>query len=145
MLFLATVPVLRRAQRRRRLYRGDPPARIAGAWQEVLDGLRLAGAPAPVHLSVTEVAAHALRTAAPPAHVRPGPRLPVPPLDDLAGLVNVVGFAPGSPADAEARRAAAQAVAYVGELRARRPWWRRLLWTADPRPLRWSRKRPRVP
>jgi len=142
-MFLIAVPLLRRAQRRRRLYRGDPPARIAGAWREVLDGLRLAGRPPPPHLSASEVADHAARTAAPPghAHRRGAVQLPAPSVSDLAGLVNVVGFAPGQPADGDARHAAAQAVAFVGELRARRPWWRRLLWTADPRPLRWGRRR----
>jgi hypothetical protein len=33
-----------------------------------------------------------------------------------------------------------QAVAYVTALKASKPWWRRLLWTLDPRPLRWSRR-----
>ena len=39
-----------------------------------------------------------------------------------------------------ARRATMQAVAYVTALKASKPWWRRLLWTLDPRPLRWSRR-----
>ena len=150
--FLVAVPLLRRAQRRRRLYRGDPPTRIAGAWRELLDGLRLAGRPPPPHLSASEVADHAARTVAPPpepgrrgAPLEPGRRgavqLPAPSVSDLAVLVNAAGFAPDQPADGDARHAAAQAVAFVGELRARRPWWWRLLWTADPRPLVWGRRR----
>jgi transglutaminase-like putative cysteine protease len=92
---------------------------------------------------------------------RPGLRPSAPPIDDLATLANAVAFgakasstnttAPSTasePAlqidDGAAHHAAAQAVAYVGELRARRPWWRRLLWTVDPRPLWWDRLRRRT-
>jgi hypothetical protein len=64
-----------------------------------------------------------------------------PRLDDLAGLVNAVAFAPLAADAAQADQAAAQAVAYVEDLRARRPWWRRLLWSADPRPMWWDRRR----
>jgi hypothetical protein len=158
------VVLLRRAQRHRRLYTGEPPGRVIGAWFEVLDALRLAGRPPPHHLAVTEIAAHAARTALgspippagssiPPAGspVRPadspiqpadGPIRPaVPTIDELAGLVNVVAFTPDGASAAQADRAAAQAVAYVDGLRAGRPWWRRWLWSADPRPLRWARRR----
>jgi hypothetical protein len=148
---VAAVVLLRRTRRRRRLYAGDPAGRIVGAWREVLDALRLAGRPPPAHLAATEVADHAARAVGhrhaehPPGHrhvehhaghpnvVRPA----APVLDDLAGLVNVVTFAPDGVGEAQADRAAAQASAYVDELRARRSWWRRLLWSADPRPLRW--------
>ncbi|MGC9665655.1 DUF3488 and transglutaminase-like domain-containing protein [Planosporangium sp. 12N6] len=145
-LFLTVVVLARRAQRRRRLHDGEPPGRIVGAWLEVLDALRLAGRPAPHHLAATEVAAHAARVAgaaetAEADPVRPGIRPAAPGLDDLAGLVNVVTFAPEQASAAQADRAAAQAVAYVDELRARRPWWRRLLWSADPRPVWWARRR----
>jgi len=63
-------------------------------------------------------------------------------LDDLAAMVNAVGFAGdsvGAPpvgSDAAAAAAKAGAVGYATALRARRNWWRRLLWTIDPRPLR---------
>jgi transglutaminase-like putative cysteine protease len=60
------VVLLRRAQRRRRLGDGPPDARIAGAWLEFTDALRLAGRPVPGHLAATEAAAFA-------AHV-PRPR-----------------------------------------------------------------------
>jgi hypothetical protein len=140
VLCLATVVLLRRSQRRRRLYDGDPHGRIVGAWLEVLDALRLAGRPPPHHLAATEVAGHAARAARDHTVIRPA----APSLDDLAHLVNAVTFAPDGVATEQADRAAADASAYVDELRARRPWWRRLLWTTDPRPLRWSRssKRP---
>ncbi len=135
---LGTVVLLRDAQRRRRLDRGSPAHRIAGAWREVLDGLRLAGRPAAVHLPATEVAGYASRVGV-PAHergrgtVRPA----TPPLDELAVLVNRATYASGEPSEEDARQARVQALAYVAELRGRRPWWRRLLWRADPRPLRW--------
>jgi transglutaminase-like putative cysteine protease len=141
---LGTVVMMRRGQRRRRLYAGDPPGRIVGAWLEVLDALRLAGRPPPRHLAATEVAEHAARVAVPPSHsgAAPSPLRPAaPPLDDLAGLVNVVTFAPDGTDAAQADRAAATAVAYADDLRSRRSWWRRLLWSVDPRPLRWSRRR----
>ncbi|SDZ22041.1 Transglutaminase-like superfamily protein [Micromonospora pattaloongensis] len=134
----------RRAQRRRRLDAGSPAARIAGAWLEVRDALRLAGHPAPAHLAATEVAAHArgvdARSGAAGADARSGPvRVAVPPIDDLATLVNLAAFAPGEADDEQARRAAAQAVAYADQVRERRPWWRRLLWSVHPGPLRWHR------
>jgi hypothetical protein len=142
--YLVLVPLLRRAQRRRRLYRGDPPARVAGAWREVHDALRLSGQPAPEHLTATELAEHAAVAVSRHAHVhrRGTVRLPPPSIVDLAGLANLVTYAAETAGEADARLAAAQALAYVEELRARRPRRHRLLWTLDPRPLRWARKRP---
>jgi hypothetical protein len=129
------VVLLRRSQRRRRLDAGSPAARIAGAWLEVTDALRLAGRPAAAHLAATEVAAHALRVDDEAAAVR----APVPPIDELAALVNLTAFAPGGTGEEQARLAGAQAVAYADQLRARRSWWRRLLWSVHPGPLRWRR------
>jgi hypothetical protein len=66
----------------------------------------------------------------------------VPPLADLANRVNAVGFAGQTLAVADEQAAAdakSRAVDYGLALRARRPWWRRLLWTVDPRPLRTRR------
>jgi transglutaminase-like putative cysteine protease len=142
---IAAVLLARGAQRRRRLDRGPPALRIAGAWHEVLDALRLAGQPAGAHLAVTEVAAHAATVVA-QRHGRrrtgAGSGLPAPSLDDLVTLTNEVTFAAATVREDDARRARAQALAFVEELRARRPWWRRALWSADPRPLRWHRGRP---
>ncbi|AVT41219.1 transglutaminase domain-containing protein [Plantactinospora sp. BB1] len=156
---LATLIVgLRRGLRRRRLAEGPPAQRIAGAWREVTDALRLAGRPAPEHLAATEVAEHA-RSSLPDATKpgpepgpgpapgggpeqpgRPGPLRPAtPPVDDLAALVNLAAFAPGNATDEQARRAGELAVAYAAELRAGRPWWRRVLWSLHPGPLRWRR------
>ncbi|MEV4758341.1 transglutaminaseTgpA domain-containing protein [Micromonospora sp. NPDC049559] len=127
---------LRRAQRRRRLDDGPPGQRIVGAWWEVTDALRLAGRPAAEHLAASEVAEHAREVGAEP--VKP-PRPPVPPIDDLASLVNLATFAPGGTDEEQARRAGSQAVAYATALRARRSWWRRLVWSLHPGPLRWRR------
>jgi hypothetical protein len=143
--FAVTVPMLRRAQRRRRLEEGPPDNRVAGAWLEVSDALRLAGRPAQAHLDATEVATHAAVAAQLPrsAHRGERVRLSVPPIDDLATLINQATFAPSTTDDAQARQAGSQAIAYVEELRARRSWWRRLLWTLHPGPLRWHRDEPR--
>ncbi|HYN94933.1 MAG TPA: hypothetical protein VES42_13880, partial [Pilimelia sp.] len=72
----------------------------------------------------------------------PAPRAAwAPPLDGLAELVNVGAFAAESPDPAAAGRAGEQALAYVRELRSRRPWWRRLAWSLHPGPLWWHRRR----
>ena len=135
---LAAIVALRAAQRRRRLDRGTPTNRVAGAWREVLDGLRLAGRPAAAHLPATEVAEYANRVGVPAHERRKGTVRPsTPPLDELATLINQATYAGTAPSEEDAQRAKQQALAYVSELRARRPWWRRLLWPADPRPLRW--------
>ena len=143
--FVVGVPLLRRAQRRRRLDRGPPPEQVAGAWLEVGDALRLAGRPAGDHLAATELADHAARAAGLPrgTHRSRRVRLPVPPLDDLVDVVNAAAFGAQAPGADEAARARAQAVAYVGELRARRSWWHRLMWTLHPGPLFWRRLRRR--
>ncbi|MGC1215333.1 MAG: transglutaminase domain-containing protein, partial [Micromonospora sp.] len=50
-----------RSQSRARLERGDPGQRIAGAWREVTDALRLAGRPIGDDLTAGEVAERAAR------------------------------------------------------------------------------------
>jgi hypothetical protein len=138
LVTLMVIVLLRRRLRASRLDRGDPAHRVAGAWREVLDALRLAGRPPARHLPASEVAHYATRFAVPAHEQRRGKlRLATPPLDDLATLINRTTYASDGPDEQDARRARAQALAYVGELRARRPWWRRLLWRVDPRPLRW--------
>jgi len=132
---LAAIALLRGAQQRRRLDAGSPAQRVAGAWREVLDGLRLAGRPPAAHLPATAVASYAVRVGV-PAHERLRPS--VPPLDELAVLMNRATYASAPPGEEDAARAKAQALAYVAELRARRSWWRRMLWRLDPRPLRWK-------
>ena len=140
--FAVAVPLLRRALRRRRLDRGPPPERVAGAWLELSDALRLAGRRAAPHLAATEVVEHATAAAGLPrsAHRHTGARLPAPPLDDLAAAVNASVFGPTPAGEPDAERARAQAVAYVDELRSRRGPLRRLLWILHPGPLRWHRR-----
>ncbi len=145
-LLVVVVIVLRASRRRRRLDRGGAPQRILGAWAEVLDALALAGASPPGHLAVAEVADHAdvVAQAAPGRRHARRPRPAVPRLDDLAARVNDIGFAPVALRMAQDAEAAAEAknkaLAYARALRARRPWWRRLLWSIDPRPLRRRRR-----
>jgi hypothetical protein len=114
---------------------------VIGAWHEVLDGLRLAGRAAPPQLAVTEVARHAQSAATGPEE---GPRVTVAGVDELAVLVNRAAFADGAVDEADAHRAVAQAIRYVGELRSHGPWWRRLAWSLDPRPLGWPVRRSRL-
>ncbi len=140
-LALFAVIMLRAMQSRRRLRNGDPPGQVIGAWDEVLDALALAGRAPPRNLAAAEVADYAAVVAAnSPArrHTR-HPRPPAPPLDGLASTVNAVAFAgrsvPG-PDATDADGARDRAVSFIRALYARRPWWRRLLWRIDPRPLR---------
>jgi hypothetical protein len=139
------VAALRRSQRRRRLTVGAPDARIAGAWLEFTDALRLSGRPVPRHLAATEAADFAatappvprlLRRAAPPQEQVP---VALPPIVELVAGVNTAAFAPGAADDEQARRAGDQAMAYAAALRAHRSWWRRAWWTVHPGPLRWHR------
>ncbi|MCW3840018.1 DUF3488 and transglutaminase-like domain-containing protein [Micromonospora yasonensis] len=143
-LVLLTLAVLRRNLTRARLERGDPGQRITGAWRELTDALRLSGHPAGDDLAAAEVAAQAARTLTNARTTQasgPGPATEAPDgaVDELAGLLNQVAFAPGITTPAQADRAAALAGGYVCALRAARPWWRRLLWTVHPGPLRWRR------
>jgi hypothetical protein len=136
LAFLAVVVVLRCVVRRRRLNQGSPPHRVLGAWGEVLDALTLAGTPAPAHLAAAEVADHAAAVVDGRPTRRPRPAAPR--LHDLATKVNAAGFGgpTGEPDELAAHAAAVQAVEYSRALRRRLPWWRRLLWPVDPRPLR---------
>ncbi|MFC7530007.1 transglutaminaseTgpA domain-containing protein [Actinoplanes sp. GCM10030250] len=138
---------MRRAQRRRRLSTGGPGERVAGAWLELTDALRLAGRPVPVHLSATEAAEFAT---APPTVVRrsgllrravPPPPGPLPPLDGLVSAVNTAGFAPEAVSADQAAQAAADVLTYSTALHKQRPWWARLWWNVRPGPLRWHRNR----
>jgi transglutaminase-like putative cysteine protease len=141
---LITIVMARKALRRRRLTEGVPAQRIAGAWLEVTDALRLAGSRGPEHLAATEVAAHARDIVNRPdesaGHIAGRVRLPAPALDELAQLVNAAEFGGGQVTEQDAMRAGAGATAYAQELRSRRSWWRRLLWTVHPGPLRWHRR-----
>jgi hypothetical protein len=56
---MGALVLMRRGLSRRRLATGTPADRVAGAWLEVRDALRLAGVPAANHLSATELASQA--------------------------------------------------------------------------------------
>ncbi|MEU5914662.1 transglutaminaseTgpA domain-containing protein [Micromonospora sp. NPDC047527] len=131
---LLTLLAMRRSLTRARLGRGDPGERIAGAWREVTDALRLAGRPVGDDLAATEVADQARQALLDARSRQSGGS--VPGVDDLAALLNQVAFAPDAATAAQADRAGAAATTYVDGLRAARPWWRRLLWSIHPGPLR---------
>jgi hypothetical protein len=61
-----SIVLARRSLRRRRLAEGGPDERIAGAWSEFTDALRLSGRPLPDHLAATEAAAYAAAPGPPP-------------------------------------------------------------------------------
>ncbi|WBB67561.1 transglutaminaseTgpA domain-containing protein [Micromonospora sp. WMMD812] len=142
---LLTLVAMRRSLTRARLGRGDPGQRIAGAWREVTDALRLAGRPVGEDLAATEVARHARRAVEPPGAAEADRAASAPAtgagagVDELADLLNQVAFAPRSATPDQAARAAALTGTYVAALRATRPRWRRLLWSIHPGPLRWRR------
>ncbi|WP_442791374.1 transglutaminaseTgpA domain-containing protein [Micromonospora sp. NBC_01739] len=161
---LAVLAGMRRALTRNRLHRGPADLRVAGAWRELTDALRLAGRPVPADLSATEVAEAARRALSdaaplPAAAGRADHQLGVGrarthpegaagrvgsqseaahrAVEELARLVNQVGFAPGQVTEAQAEAAAEAARVCTRALRADRPRWRRLLWSVHPGPLRW--------
>jgi hypothetical protein len=92
----------------------------------MLDALRLAGRPAPADLTATEVASWAA-----------GPALP--PLDELAALVNTVGFASAPVSDREAAAAGERVRAHIRAQRRAAPPWRRASWHLHPGPLWWHK------
>ncbi|MFI6273178.1 DUF3488 and transglutaminase-like domain-containing protein [Micromonospora zamorensis] len=156
---LLTLLAMRRSLTRTRLVQGDPGQRIAGAWREVTDALRLAGRPVGDDLAATEVARHARQALAEARATASGGNatdstatgdgptgsgdesaVDEPAVDELAALLNRVGFAPDAAAADQAARAAEVATAYVANLRSARPWWRRLLWSIHPSPLHRARQ-----
>ncbi|MGV9373016.1 transglutaminaseTgpA domain-containing protein [Micromonospora tulbaghiae] len=141
---LAVLVAMRRRLTRSRLDAGDPGERVAGAWRELTDALRLAGHPVGPDLAAAEVAERARRTLAEARAARPGegaasgdPDGAV--VDELAGLLNQAGFAPGSVTPEQAERAARLSAGFADALRSARSRWRQVLWAVHPGPLRWRR------
>ncbi|GAA4942388.1 hypothetical protein GCM10023224_25950 [Streptomonospora halophila] len=129
--------VLRGVRRGVRLGARDPRRRLAGAWWELRDGLRLAGAaPRPAD-TVTDVLARSDGLLPPPGGGRREWA--------LGRALNAMAFVPPQErADrvgaAEAAAASAEVRAYTAALRRRAGRGRRLLWWVDPRPLFWRRR-----
>lgn len=141
---LAVLVAMRRRLTRSRLDAGDPGERVAGAWRELTDALRLAGHPVGPDLAAAEVAERARRTLADARAARPGEGAASgdpdgAAVDELAGLLNQAGFAPGSVTPEQAERAARLSAGFADALRAARSRWRQVLWTVHPGPLRWRR------
>ncbi|WP_436970460.1 transglutaminaseTgpA domain-containing protein [Micromonospora tulbaghiae] len=151
---LAALYAARRRLTRSRLDAADPGERVAGAWRELTDALRLAGHPAGPDLAAAEVAERARRTLAEARAARSGEGAAGPTeragegaaggpdeaaVDELAALLNQAGFAPGSVTPAQAERAARLSQGFGDALRSARSRWGRLLWTVHPGPLRWRR------
>ncbi|MEU5875048.1 transglutaminaseTgpA domain-containing protein [Glycomyces sp. NPDC047369] len=117
ILLLACVPLLLKARRalrrRRRLTRGTPAERVAGAWAEVLAAAARAGVKVPGHANAEEAAA---RLGALEADIGPLPR-----------LVNAAAFAPHAVSEADADAAAAVASEYSGRIRHQVKRWKRFL------------------
>ncbi|MEU2987995.1 transglutaminaseTgpA domain-containing protein [Micromonospora aurantiaca] len=163
---LAALYAARRRLTRSRLDAADPGERVAGAWRELTDALRLAGHPAGPDLAAAEVAERARRTLVEARAARSGEGAAGPPdrpgdgaagptdrpgdgaagggpdeaaVDELAALLNLAGFAPGSVTPEQAERAARLSQGFGDALRSARSRWGRLLWTVHPGPLRWRR------
>jgi transglutaminase-like putative cysteine protease len=139
LIFVLIVVMGRSRLRRSRLDTGTPSERVEGAWLELSDALRLAGREAPAHLTAAEVSEHAA-TAALRIRGKHRVRLAAPPVSELAGAVNETEFGNAGVTPQQAEIARARALSYIDELKARRSWLRRLLWTLHPGPLRWRRK-----
>lgn len=129
VLLTGLVLLVARARRRARLRRLG----AVGAWQQQVDALVLAGRAPGAHESATQVAAR-LDTAHPDLASRGLPQ----------ALLERAERAAYSPTGAQATRTEdswALAVAITAAIRRAAPWWRRVLWSVDPRVLR-GRRRP---
>lgn len=116
-LALACVPLGLKARRllrrRRRLWRGAPAERVAGAWAEVLGAAARAGVKVGPHATAEEAAG---RVSSLDAGV-----------EGLPSLVNRAAFAPGSVDEADADAAVRIAIGYARNIRGRVKRWRRFL------------------
>ena len=116
-LLLACVPLVFKARRalrrRRRLRKGTPAERVAGAWAEVLAEAARAGVKVPGHANAEEAA---VRLSALKADIGALPR-----------LVNAAAFAPGAVSEADAEAATALVAPFSRTIRHQVKWLRRFL------------------
>jgi hypothetical protein len=128
-LIVAATGALKAFRRRRHATRGEPATRIAWMWSDLMAEAKSVGVDVPGQATRLEQAA------------RFEPHGPVPP---LAVTANAHVFGPGAPAVEDSEAYWRDAGAARKALRAAMPWWRRVLTTADPRPLftRGDRARP---
>lgn len=114
---LSLIPLVikarRRLRQRRRLNKGSPAERVAGAWAEVLAAAARAGVKVGPHANAEEAAARI-------AVLEAG-------IDGLPRLVNQAAFAPGSVAEAEADEAGRLALEFVKRSGSSVKRWRRVL------------------
>ncbi|MGH3545851.1 MAG: transglutaminase-like domain-containing protein, partial [Mycobacteriales bacterium] len=134
LLLLLAVLIGRKLLRRKRLSAPDRPQRVIGAWEHVVDAMRLARHRPPPHLTSHEVAELA-------ATLTPRHPQPLPPLYELATVVNAIEFAPDLSLAPHADQAVAAAREYARVLQRRQRWFRRVLWPLRPGPLLWVRSR----
>nr|WP_232236726.1 transglutaminase domain-containing protein [Micromonospora globosa] len=107
---LAALYAARRRLTRSRLDAADPGERVAGAWRELTDALRLAGHPAGPDLAAAEVAERARRTLAEARAARSGDGAAAPthrPGDGAAGPTDRPGDGAAGPTDRAGDSAAA--------------------------------------
>ncbi|MCC3762982.1 transglutaminase-like domain-containing protein [Glycomyces sp. TRM65418] len=116
-LLLACVPLVFKARRalrrRRRLTRGTPAERVAGAWAEVLSEAARAGVKVPGHANAEEAA---VRLAVLEADIGALPR-----------LVNAAAFAPSALSEEDARTAVSIVAPFSRTIRHQVKWVRRFL------------------
>ena len=115
--YLLGMAILRGVTRYRRRTHPDPRHRVAGAWQDVLGGIRAAGTIPVAPLTAEEVADQGATLLGPAASQ---------PLQRLARLANAALFAPVPPSPADADAAWADAVRIRGLARRRARWRSRL-------------------
>lgn len=119
-LIIAIIGGLKAWRRRRHATRGEPVTRIAWMWADLMAEARSIGIHVPKQATRLEQAA---------LFEADGP---VPP---LATTANARVFGPGDPAIEDSEAYWREAGAARKSLRKAIPWWKRLLTTADPRPL----------
>jgi hypothetical protein len=119
-LLVAAIGGLKAFRRRRHATRGEPATRIAWMWSDLMAEAKSVGVHVPRQGTRLEQAS---------LFDHDGP------VPSLAVTANAHVFGPGEPAVEDAEAYWRDAGAARRTLRTAMPWWRRILTTADPRPL----------